>query len=217
MNILLVEDTIDLWETIRDYLIACDYIVDRAKNISQAKELLSKKVFDCIVLDRMLPDGSGDELCSYIKKEYQTPVIMSTAKNQIEDKLEGFDAGADDYLAKPYDLRELEARIHALTKRSDNIVATQKFGDLTINAESMQVWKNSEEIHCTNTEWIVIKILAEDTNRVISRSDLIDYIRGWEGTRWFENKLDVLISGLRKKLGKDSIETVKGFGYKIRY
>lgn len=126
----------------------------------------------------MLPDGSGDELCSYIKKEYQTPVIMSTAKNQIEDKLEGFDAGADDYLAKPYDLRELEARIHALTKRSDNIVATQKFGDLTINAESMQVWKNSEEIHCTNTEWIVIKILAEDTNRVISRSDLIDYIRG---------------------------------------
>jgi len=217
MNILLVEDTIDLWETIRDYLIACDYIVDRAKNISQAKELLSKKVFDCIVLDRMLPDGSGDELCSYIKKEYQTPVIMSTAKNQIEDKLEGFDAGADDYLAKPYDLSELEARIHALTKRSDNIVATQKFGDLTINAESMQVWKNSEEIHCTNTEWIVIKILAEDTNRVISRSDLIDYIRGWEGTRWFENKLDVLISGLRKKLGKDSIETVKGFGYKIRY
>jgi DNA-binding response OmpR family regulator len=102
---------------------------------------------------------------------------MSTAKSQIEDKLDGFGAGADDYLAKPYDLRELEARIHALTKRNDNIVATQKFRDLTINSESMQIWKNNEEIHCTNTEWIVIKILAEDTNRVISRSDLIDYIR----------------------------------------
>ena len=216
MNILLVEDTIDLWETIRDYLIACDFVVDRTTTISQSKELLSKKVFDCIVLDRMLPDWSGDELCSYIKTEYQTPVIMSTAKSQIEDKLDGFGAGADDYLAKPYDLRELEARIHALTKRNDNIFATQIFGDLTINSESMQLWKDNEEIHCTNTEWIVIKLLAEDTNRVISRSDLIDYIRWGEGTRWFENKLDVLISGLRKKLGKDSIETVKGFGYKLK-
>jgi two-component system, OmpR family, response regulator len=217
MNILLVEDIIDLWETIRDYLIACDFTVDRTTTISQAKDLLYKKVFDCIVLDRMLPDWSGDELCSYIKTEYQTPVIMSTAKSQIEDKLEGFDAGADDYLAKPYDLRELEARIHALTKRSENIISTQKIGDLTINTESMQIWKNNEEIHCTNTEWIVIKILTEDTNRVISRSDLIDYIRGGEGTRWFENKLDVLISSIRKKLGKDSIETIKGFGYKFHY
>ncbi len=216
MNILLVEDTIDLWETIRDYLVACDFTVDRTTNISQAKLLLWEKNFDCVVLDRMLPDGSGDELCSYIKTEYQTPVIMSTAKSQIEDKLEGFDAGADDYLAKPYDLRELEARIHALTKRSDNVVATQKFWDLSINAEAMQIWRDHQEIHCTNTEWIVIKILAEDTNRVISRSDLIDYVRGGEGTRWFENKLDVLISGLRKKLGKDSIETVKGFGYKLK-
>jgi two-component system OmpR family response regulator len=142
-------------------------------------------------------------------------VIMSTAKTQIEDKLEWFDAGADDYLAKPYDLRELEARIIALTRRWENIISTQKIGDLTINNESMQIRKNDKEIHCTNTEWIVIKILSEDPNRVVSRSDLIDYIRGGEGTRWFENKLDVLMSWLRKKLGKNSIETVKGFGYKL--
>lgn len=217
MNILLVEDTIDLWETIRDYLIACDFDVERATTISQAQTLLLQKSFDCIVLDRMLPDGNGDELCREIKANYQTPVIMSTAKSQIEDKLEGFDAGADDYLTKPYDLRELEARILALSKRTENIITTQKIGNLTINAESMQIWRDNQEIHCTNTEWIVIKILAEDTNRVISRSDLIDYIRGGEGTRWFENKLDVLISGLRKKLGKNSIETVKGFWYKLNW
>jgi two-component system OmpR family response regulator len=215
MNILLVEDALDLWETIRDYLIACNFTVDRTTTINQSKEILKKKIFDCIILDRMLPDWNGEEFCSYIKTEYQTPVIMSTAKSQIEDKLEWFDAGADDYLSKPYDLRELEVRIIALTKRWDNIISTQKIGDLTINNESMQIRKNDKEIHCTNTEWIVIKILSEDTNRVISRSDLIDYIRWWEGTRWFENKLDVLISWLRKKLGKTSIETVKGFGYKI--
>lgn len=216
MNILLIEDTIDLWETIRDYLIACDFSVEWTTTVEKSKIALKQQSFDCIVLDWMLPDWSWDELCSYIKQEYQIPVIMSTAKSQIEDKLEWFDAGADDYLAKPYDLRELEARIHAITKRTDNIITTQKIGELTINNESMQVWKNNEEIHCTNTEWIVLKILSEDTNKVISRSDLIDYIRWWEWTRWFENKLDVLISWLRKKLGKDSIETVKGFGYKLK-
>ncbi len=216
MNILLVEDTIDLWETIRDYLIACDFTVTWSKTIRQAISFLEEKSFDCIILDWMLPDGSGEEFCKETKSQYQIPVIMSTAKSQIEDKLEWFQSGADDYLAKPYDLRELEARIIALTKRSDNIIATQKIWDLTINTESMQLWKNNEEIHCTNTEWIVIKILAEDINRVVSRSDLIDYVRWWEGTRWFENKLDVLISGLRKKIGKDSIETVKGFGYKLK-
>lgn len=215
MNILLVEDTIDLWETIRDYLIACNFTVERTTTISQTQQLLQEKIFDCVILDWMLPDGSGEEFCTYIKSEYQIPVIMSTAKTQIEDKLEWFDAGADDYLSKPYDLRELEARIIALTKRWDNVISTQKIGDLTINNESMQIRKKDKEIHCTNTEWIVIKILSEDPNRVVSRSDLIDYIRGGEGTRWFENKLDVLISWLRKKLGKTSIETVKGFGYKL--
>lgn len=215
MNILLVEDTIDLWETIRDYLIACDFNVVWTTTLRQTKDFLEKQSFDCIVLDWMLPDGSGEEFCKEIKSQYQIPVIMSTAKSQIEDKLEWFQSGADDYLAKPYDLRELEARINALTKRSENIISTQKIGDLTINTESMQIWNKDEEIHCTNTEWIIIKILSEDINRVISRSDLIDYVRWGEGTRWFENKLDVLISGLRKKLGKDSIETVKGFGYKF--
>lgn len=90
MNILLVEDTIDLGETIRDYLIACDFSVERTTTISQATLLLQQKSFDCIVLDRMLPDGNGDVFCSSIKSNYQTPVIMSTAKNQIEDKLDGF-------------------------------------------------------------------------------------------------------------------------------
>lgn len=87
----------------------------------------------------MLPDGNGDEFCHFIKSHYSIPVIISTAKSQIEDKLEGFEAGADDYLAKPYDLRELEARILAITKRSDNIISHQTIGPLTINIESMQI------------------------------------------------------------------------------
>ncbi len=216
MHILLVEDNYDLWETIRDYLIACDFQTERTTTVNQTEKILQEKIFDYISIDWMLLDGSGDKLCEYIKREYQIPVIMSTAKSQIEDKLEWFESGADDYLTKPYDLRELEARIIALTQRTKNIISTKKIGDLTINDESMQIRRNNHEIHCTNTEWIIIKLLGEDPNKVISRSDLIDYIRGGEGTRWFENKLDVLISGIRKKLGKDTIETIKGFGYKLK-
>jgi DNA-binding response OmpR family regulator len=93
----------------------------------------------------MLPDGDGDTLCKEIKNHYQIPVIMSTAKSQIEDKLEGFDAGADDYITKPYDLRELEARIFALTKRNENIINTQKIGNLTINIEAMQILRNNKK------------------------------------------------------------------------
>jgi len=215
LHLLLVEDTVDLWETIRDYLITCWFYVDRTTTISQTKQSLEHKVFDCIILDRMLPDWSWQELCKFIKENRNTPVIMSTAKSQIEDKLEGFDWWADDYITKPYDLRELEVRVIALTKRQENIVATQKFGNLSINTESMIIIKNKKEIHCTASEWIIIKILCESEGRAVSRSDLIDYVRGGEWTWWYENKLDVLISGLRKKLGKNFIETVKWFWYKI--
>lgn len=215
MNILFVEDTINLGETIRDYLIACWFSVIWTTTVSQAQSLFADRVFDCAVIDWMLPDGSGDDLCRRIKHTHHIPVIMSTAKSQIEDKLEWFEAGADDYLTKPYDLRELEARIRALTKRSENSIATQHIGHLTINAESMQLWKENKEIHCTNTERILIKLLIEEPGKVISRSDLVDYIRGGEWTYAFENKLDVLISGLRKKLGKDSIATIKWFGYSL--
>ncbi len=216
MTILLVEDALDLWETIRDYLIACGFKLERTTTVSQTKALLLKKTFDCIVLDRMLPDGSGEDLCKYIKKEYQTPVIMSTAKSQIDDKIEWFNAGADDYLTKPYDLRELEARINALTKRIDNMLTTIQLWWLSINQDAMTIKFNNKEIHCSNSERIILKVLLEQAGKVISRSDLIDYVRGGEGTRAYENKLDVLISGLRKKLGKKFIETVKWVGYKIK-
>ena len=216
MLILLVEDAIDLWETISDYLIECNFSLERAKTIRQANIFLEKTKFDCIVLDWMLPDGNGDEFCKAIKKKYAVPIIMSTAKSQIEDKLEWFEAGADDYITKPYDLRELEARIQALVRRGENNDSTKIIGNLFINLESMEITdQTNNKIHCTNSEWIVIKILAENLNRPVSRSDLIDYIRGGEWTRGFENKLDVLMSGLRKKLGKDTIETVKGFWYKF--
>lgn len=116
MHLLLVEDHYDIGSDVQAYLIACDFSCDRVQTVSQAKTLLEQKSYDVAILDRMLPDGSGEELCRWIKNEYPLPVILQTAKSQIEDKLEGFDAGADDYLIKPYDLRELEARIKVVER-----------------------------------------------------------------------------------------------------
>jgi DNA-binding response OmpR family regulator len=165
----------------------------------------------------MLPDGTGIELCNYIKtNNADTVVILQTAKSQIEDKLSWFHEGADDYLTKPYDLRELEARIKILIKGKPNIEDTVINNQIfQCNLTSMQIWKEGIEIHCTHHERILIKLLLEQPWEAISRAIIADYIR-WSEWLWqAENNIDVLVSWLRKKLWKDIIQTIKWFGYKI--
>lgn len=217
MYILLVEDHQDIGSSIQTYLQACDRSCDRVKTVWEAKWLLQKNMYDVAVLDRMLPDGSGEQLCRWIKDAYALPVILQTAKTQIEDTLEWFDAWADDYLKKPYDLRELEARIKVLNNEKW-ILSNEKLRLwwLQFDLLGMRVFQEQEEIHCSAHEWIVLKLLLENPWEVVSRSTLVDYIWGSDGFRDAENKLDVLISGMRKKLGKQLIETVKGFGYRIK-
>lgn len=233
MHILLLEDTIDIWESIKLYLESSNFVVDRATTIAVAKELLSNHDYNCTIVDRMLPDGNWTDFIWYIKKNYpHIPCILETAKFQIDDKLEWFDVWADDYLVKPYDLRELEIRVKKLIERYtqaiERVYNKIDIWDISINVDTMEIMSNthlSEQttpnggqaqiIHCTANERIIIKMLCEDPNRVISRSELCEYIRWDEAQRMSENKLDVLISGIRKKLGKDSIETVKGVGYKL--
>lgn len=220
MHILLLEDTVDIGESIKLYLESSNYIVDRATNIADAKNLLSKNDYNCAIVDRMLPDGNWTEFITYLKNNYShIPSILETAKFQIEDKLEWFDVWADDYLVKPYDLRELEARVTKTIERYnqaiERIYEKITIWDLHINIDTMEIIEDNQIIHCTANERIIIKMLCEDPNKVISRSELCEYIRWDEAQRMSENKLDVLISGIRKKLGKAVIETVKGIGYKI--
>lgn len=219
-SILLIEDTLDIWESIKLYLESSNFSVDRATTIQQAKELLSKHTYSCVVIDRMLPDGSGTEICQIIKDTYpHIPCILETAKFQIEDKIEWFNSGADDYLVKPFDLRELEIRIRNLIERFTNAIELNydkvTIWELVINVDSMEISKNNQTIHCSAHERVIIKMLCEEPHKVVSRIELCEYIRWDEAQRMSENKLDVLISGLRKKLGKNIIETVKGVGYKL--
>lgn len=217
MKVLLIEDTIDIGESIQLYLQASGFEVTRTKTVKESEDVLSHQRFDVAVVDWMLPDGSGIELCQIIKSLYpDTPILMETAKFQIEDKLEGFDMGADDYLVKPYDLRELEIRVKKLLERNSIETRSRVVAwDVEVNIECMIVTREWTEVHCTANEWVVLKMLCDDPWAVVSRIELADFIRGDEGQRQSDNKLDVLISWMRKKLGKDFIETVKWVGYRI--
>ena len=139
---------------------------------------------------------------------------METAKGQIEDKVEWFTCGADDYLTKPFDLKELEMRIKSITKRNEpgDIMYRQ---DVTIDLDKKQIFKKDKLVHVTNKEFVIIGLLLLNHGNVISRSDLLEEVRWEDGIRGKDNKLDVYISTIRKKLGKEFIQTEKWFGYKI--
>jgi DNA-binding response OmpR family regulator len=212
-----VEDHPDIGSDIQAYLVACGFSCDWVTTVTDAKISISKKSYDVAILDQMLLDGSGSELCRWIKTEYPMPVILQTAKFQIEDKLEGFDAWADDYLVKPYDLRELEARIHIVERGKSKVESDRvMLHDLKFDLLGMRIFEKDIEIHGTAHEWIVLKLLLENPGEVISRAMIVDFVWWSEGMRQAENKVDVLISGMRKKLGKEVIETVKGFGYRVK-
>lgn len=218
MRILLVEDTPSIGKSIQEYLTACKMEVVRTKNVKSTLDVLQSQTFDCIVLDWMLPDGSGEELAKHIRSFLRTPIIMATAKSQIEDKLIWFDAGIQDYITKPFDLRELEARIITQRNSADTQDSSKDlvvWKDISIDLENMNIYQNSIAVHCTPTEWIIIKCLLDQPGKVVTRQELSEFIRWDEGTRTSDNKLDVVISNLRKKFSKQFITTVKWYGYKI--
>lgn len=218
-HILLVEDTLDIGESMQLYLQSSGFAVTRVKNCAEAKQEIQYQTYDCAVLDRMLPDGSGIELCQIIKEIHPAmPIILETARFQIEDKLEWFDVGADDYLVKPFDLRELEIRIKKLIERASWNGAVRyknKFWNIIIDTDRMEIYDGDKKIHCTANERVALKLLMDPVGEVVSRSTIAEFIRWDEGMRQSDNKLDVLISWIRKKLGHDVVVTAKGVGYKM--
>ncbi|MCR5411647.1 MAG: response regulator transcription factor [Patescibacteria group bacterium] len=149
-----------------------------------------------------------------MRNEKNTPVIIITAKSQLEDKLDLFEVGADDYLVKPFDLEELLARLKAVLRRGviDQLFT---FQDIEMNFPKKRVFKSKKEVHLTLKEFQILEILVQNRGVSMSRTDLITYLRGEDSIRDSDEKLDVYICNIRKKLDKNLIETVKGFGYRI--
>lgn len=214
-SILLVEDNQTIGQNIQKYLELEGYSVLWVQNWSYANEVVKHQEFDLVLLDLMLPGTDGLVVAKTIKQhQQQTRILMMTAKGQLEDKLEGFEVWADDYLVKPFDLEELVARIEALLRRSvqKDVVS---YGVLTLDNLQKKIFKGWEEIKLSLKEFQILELLIRNKGMALSRLDIIEEIRGWDAGFEEDGKLDVYLSTIRRKIWKEMIETIKGYGYRL--
>lgn len=219
MKILLIEDDPKISSFVRIGLESNGFTVDVAYDSPMGEKLASSKKYDVMILDVVIPGISGFELCKNIRnKNILTPIIMLTSLDTVEDKLQGFDCGADDYLVKPFSFQELLARIKALSRRNREEIVRPvlKVSDLEIDSITRKVKRAGREIYLTATEYKILELLAENKDKVFDRVLIAEKIWGFSfnsGT----NIIDVHINSLRKKIDKDFdkklIHTRKGFGY----
>lgn len=216
MKILIVEDDSLLQKGLYDGITSNGYVCEVASNGKQAEQFIQFGQFSLIILDLGLPDCDGlDLLTRWRKKQIDTPVLILTARDTIEDRVEGLDHGADDYLIKPFALTELLARVRALIRRNqgtaDNLIS---FGSITIDIKQQIVTQDQREVILTPKEFIVLSRLmlkaGEKVHRDLLQNDLYD----WQSDP-SSNVLEVYIHGLRTKLGKSLIKTVRGYGYQL--
>ncbi len=221
-TILLVEDHADLAATVGDELESRGYIMDFAADGASALGLATTQNYDLIVLDLMLPKLSGMEVCKRLREQgFATPILMLTARDQVQDKLEGFELGADDYLVKPFDLDELSARINALLRRSRGEVseATMRIADLTFDTRSLRVERQGERLTLSPTCLRILKILMRESPNVVSRVSLEKEL--WGDLLPDSDTLRSHIYNLRKELDRKFepplLHTLQGIGYKLAH
>jgi DNA-binding response OmpR family regulator len=223
-TILLVEDDAILSRNISDALMEEQLQVEFVYDGTIAEKLLKKKKFDCIILDINLPGKNGYEICkSFRSYNTQTPVIMLTAFDELEDKVQGYDCGADDYLTKPFYMRELLLRIQSLLKRSEtnntkdsfeNVVLTAN--DVVINQSTKKVTRKGQEISLTPREFQILLKLVSSKGELVSKQDLVKEIWGNivdANTNTIEVYINFLRGKIDKPFGKQSIKTKIGYGY----
>ncbi len=216
MRVLLVEDDELLGDGIRTGLKHYGHTIDWVKDGKAASDALSTKHenFDIIVLDLGLPKMSGLEVLKRIReKNITTPVVILTARETVDDRVKGLDAGADDYLTKPFDLDELCARMRALQRRSKaRAKPVLSYGNITLDPASHIVSLDNEQIMISRREFALLQKLLENAGRVISRETLNQTLYGW-GENIDSNALEVHIHNLRKRFGNHIIRTIRGVGY----
>ena len=214
-KILLIEDNSDIRNNIKEYLELENFKIDIAIDWEEWMDKALIKKYDLILLDLMLPKIDWLTIARKLTKKIDTPIIMITAKDSLNDKLTWFENGAIDYIVKPFELKELEARIKAHLKISKNNSIIE-YNDLEINLEKREFIKSGIEVKITIKEFLIFEFLYNNRDTISTRTDIIEYV--WWADSIFEAdaKLDVYISNIRKKLDKKLIETVKWVGYKIK-
>jgi len=222
-RILLVEDEAAIRDAEVAYLESAGFAVTSAEDGRKAVEAFGKGPFDVVVLDLMLPVLSGEEVCRRIRANSDVPIIMVTAKGEVEDRIIGLELGADDYLVKPFSMRELIARIKALLRRSRTEDEAQRetatYGDLVIDLAGHKVFVRDEEVELTPSEFKLLTTLARYPGRVYSRMELVEKVLGYD-FEGYERTIDSHVKNLRAKIGDDPhnptwIYTVHGVGYRF--
>lgn len=216
MRILLVEDTTGLGEAVREQIASDGHAVDWVQRLSHAETAVRTTAYDLVLLDLMLPDGQGLDFLKHRRQAGDTtPVIILTARDQISDRIAGLNAGADDYLVKPFDLSELSARIAAVARRyRGNPNPKVQIGRLEVDLTEHSVYRDGELVGLTAREWALFEAFMQKPGLLLSKSQLEDQLYAF-GEEIESNTIEVYVSRLRKKLGRDAIETVRGMGYRL--
>ena len=216
MRILVVEDEHKIANSIKRGLEQENFAVDVAYDGSDGYDMATGEEYDIIILDLMLPGMDGMTICKNLRVEgNHTPILILTAKGRLEDKVEGLNSGADDYLVKPFAFDELLARIKALSRRP-KLSHGEKLnaGNLELNTNTYEVRKDGKEITLSRKEFGLLEYLLRNKGKVVSKDQIISHIWDYEADV-LPNTVEVFVKYLRGKIGKDTIKTVRGFGYKI--
>jgi DNA-binding response OmpR family regulator len=220
-HILMIDDDVDLNALVTEYLARFGHRLQTATTAAKGMAALRRERPDLVILDIMLPDIDGLSLCREIRSEFDVPIIMLTARGEVADRVLGLELGADDYLSKPFEPRELVARIQSVIRRSESrhIHDMLQSDGLNLEKQTRRVSLDGRDIELTTMEFELLSVLMESHGRVLSRNRLIERLRGIDADV-YDRSIDMLVSRLRDKLGDDSqtprfIKTVRLTGYQF--
>ena len=215
-RILLIDDDEQLAAPLAAYLAKFEFALDNATRPSAGLAKLRAQAWDAAILDVMLPEMDGFALCREIRRESDIPIVMLTARGDVMDRVVGLELGADDYLPKPFEPRELLARLQTVLRRGRAPMAFERrlrFEGLTIDLDRREVLRHGEAIELTGTEFDLLALLAREPNKVFSRDEILNRLRGQEADL-YTRAVDILVSRLRRKLEPlDCIKTLRNAGY----
>lgn len=220
-TILMIEDDFMIAESSKTLLQLHDYQVEWVNNGLDALKLLQQQSFDVVLLDLGLPMMDGMQVLAKIRQSFPSlPVLIISARDQVQNRVDGLNQGADDYLVKPYEFVELLARMQALLRRSSHEIAPSnemsklRYGDLVLDVEQHIALLNGQELELSNREWAILVPLVSYPNKIFSKANLEDKLYDFD-SEVNSNTIEVYVHHLRAKLGKDFIRTIRGMGYRL--
>ncbi|MCG7221608.1 response regulator transcription factor [Acinetobacter sp. AG3] len=216
MRILLAEDDSSQAESIKSWLEMDGYNIDWVERGDHAILAIEQHQYDCILLDRGLPKATGDEILKLLKRQFpEIPVIFLTARDSIQDRVQGLDLGANDYLVKPFSLEELSARVRAQLRQTQVTNLHEiKYENLVLDTQAKTVFQDQQVVHLTAKEFQILHKLMQKPEHIVTREQLEESLYAW-GDEIESNAIEVYIYQLRKKIGGHLIKTIRGLGYRM--